>query len=1200
MRKETSNQFTEGLISDLNPINTPNNVLTDALNATIITYNGNEYNLQNDRGNYELEYCRLKPNYIPVGIKEYGDILYIVSYNPLDKNVEIGSYPSPLMVSKPMEPDLMDNDCSSIIKTQILDKGLTEGNYTNLMENADSIVFNGEDYKLNPGDEYCLQVEGESFPYKYETVEFHILDEDSNIHNINDKIKIDQNGGDKDFQHVAWTIPGWLAIKARLAELSTAGINIKSFYTPKTEDEQKSAYFSFDLRLNIKDEFLTENIITDANGNHTTIMQEWCKAINNGSLPDVKFRVFIERKQGSEFKSIYNQPYVEFSITDNSNTPDNFYLSNYDWSEWFGSSRMLWKSIYGRIDNLDSSDIIKVSMVPILCENEHNYKIVYDNLRQELLFDLGNIEDDKWNIGSNLYQFYTSADGKSQYIYTDISGPKISSFPVDLQCDIYNIDGDVVISNYKFSDYSGIGENLLQIPFNDSFKKEDIYVIKFKFAKDVVEEDLFPTVSRFLITSEVFNDFSNKEVYDRDILFNEWINNYIHRCKLTTDISISDTGLMSEIFNWETSFTEADKRYQEGKKYNTFFPEYDSGLSEEWIYRKGFTDTYNIKNNSSIDFLHGPIWDKLNPVIDYKYKDASSIDFEDLTDTVKINRYIETVLKQSKENSFLFADTNEKNFDVDLIDYIGEEEVQKILNKTEFKDIGKISDYRIDIKIYIIGRKNDGSDEQSKKEARCSVRLLKNGQPINNTWYKNGLLEIEGILKRILMDEDWRESLTWTNSDGELYWRVGTTGIIEPCILPRLFIGWVLRELQLPFVWISTNYILRKSSANWTLNTGVIGGENIPEFCFYNSENKSFIHDYIAFHRRITEYDYEGKDFVQEQESDGTIVNVDIKWSDLANWNPVLIPLTTKVMGTEYFKYFCKNFNYVKENVSLEDTSVYKYTQDSSNNIDAIIDVYYRTVFDSDFLNKQKRLSILQNLENKNIFVKNVEILSGEYIESEYEKIYTEKLKLAEFEDTNSWPYKDSDKFIGIDTLSKNISKWFGSAKNDVDYWLSSPVYKKLQEGGNVAGVYIPYDVAKTQLLTSLSDALVKTKKISLYAKNFDAKAPGDTEDILYDLSPSGWQIALSSLGLVSALTVLGIFEVALIGSTSVIIGNNQNKQETNILVRLSHTGCATLDTWNNISITDGEARVHIMHGTIWGDDPQFILDKDWSWVTGV
>jgi len=98
MRKETSNQFTEGLIKDLNPINTPNTALTDALNATLITYDGNEYSLQNDRGNYPLENCKLKPNYIPVGLKEYGDILYIISYNPLNNHVEIGTYPSPAEV----------------------------------------------------------------------------------------------------------------------------------------------------------------------------------------------------------------------------------------------------------------------------------------------------------------------------------------------------------------------------------------------------------------------------------------------------------------------------------------------------------------------------------------------------------------------------------------------------------------------------------------------------------------------------------------------------------------------------------------------------------------------------------------------------------------------------------------------------------------------------------------------------------------------------------------------------------------------------------------------------------------------------------------------------------------------------------------------------------------------------------------------
>lgn len=201
-RIETSNTWEEGLVMDLNPLSTPNSVLTDCVNGTFITYNGNEFSLQNDQGNYKLEYCRLSPNYIPVGIKEYGDILYIVSQNPLDNSVEIGSYPSPLMITVPDEKN-NENDFESIIESQILDQNLTEGNYTELMESASNIIFNGDDYKLNPGDEYCLQTEGNDFPYKYETIEYSILDEDSNVHNITEKIKVDKNGDPKDFEHVA-------------------------------------------------------------------------------------------------------------------------------------------------------------------------------------------------------------------------------------------------------------------------------------------------------------------------------------------------------------------------------------------------------------------------------------------------------------------------------------------------------------------------------------------------------------------------------------------------------------------------------------------------------------------------------------------------------------------------------------------------------------------------------------------------------------------------------------------------------------------------------------------------------------------------------------------------------------------------------------------------------------------------------------
>ena len=95
MKNVAVNTFTEGLIKDLHPLNTPSNVLTDALNATLITYDGNEYILQNDVGNGRVETARLPSGYIPVGLKEYGGIIYIASYNPLTGKSQLGSFPSP-------------------------------------------------------------------------------------------------------------------------------------------------------------------------------------------------------------------------------------------------------------------------------------------------------------------------------------------------------------------------------------------------------------------------------------------------------------------------------------------------------------------------------------------------------------------------------------------------------------------------------------------------------------------------------------------------------------------------------------------------------------------------------------------------------------------------------------------------------------------------------------------------------------------------------------------------------------------------------------------------------------------------------------------------------------------------------------------------------------------------------------------------
>ena len=89
MKQQTVNEFKDGLNLDLHPLVTPKTVLTDNINGTFITYNGNEFCLQNDRGNKYT--TSLTPGYTPIGIKEHNGIIYIVSIK--GNLTEIGTYP---------------------------------------------------------------------------------------------------------------------------------------------------------------------------------------------------------------------------------------------------------------------------------------------------------------------------------------------------------------------------------------------------------------------------------------------------------------------------------------------------------------------------------------------------------------------------------------------------------------------------------------------------------------------------------------------------------------------------------------------------------------------------------------------------------------------------------------------------------------------------------------------------------------------------------------------------------------------------------------------------------------------------------------------------------------------------------------------------------------------------------------------------
>ena len=90
------------MMLDLAPLSTQQNQLTDALNATFLTYNGNEGILQNDMGNTKIQDTNtgnimgLREGFVPIGMKEHGGVLYIASVNKEGEG-EIGTIPSPII-----------------------------------------------------------------------------------------------------------------------------------------------------------------------------------------------------------------------------------------------------------------------------------------------------------------------------------------------------------------------------------------------------------------------------------------------------------------------------------------------------------------------------------------------------------------------------------------------------------------------------------------------------------------------------------------------------------------------------------------------------------------------------------------------------------------------------------------------------------------------------------------------------------------------------------------------------------------------------------------------------------------------------------------------------------------------------------------------------------------------------------------------
>ena len=156
--EQATNQFNAGLQMDTHPMVQGNDTLTDALNATLITMNGNEVVLQNDMGNRRVDNAFLPAGYEPVGIKEYGGIIYIAAYNPITNKSQIGSFPSPERKISP--DDIKDNlkgsfDFSSFESS----KNINAVRGVNFLKSDTVLVPLTKEETLHAGDKFVVYSE---------------------------------------------------------------------------------------------------------------------------------------------------------------------------------------------------------------------------------------------------------------------------------------------------------------------------------------------------------------------------------------------------------------------------------------------------------------------------------------------------------------------------------------------------------------------------------------------------------------------------------------------------------------------------------------------------------------------------------------------------------------------------------------------------------------------------------------------------------------------------------------------------------------------------------------------------------------------------------------------------------------------------------------------------------------------------------
>lgn len=505
-RQQQANTFEGGLNTDMNPITTPNNILTDCLNGTIITHNGNEYTLQNERGNTKVPNTNLKEGYIPLQMKEHNGILYIISKNLQNNTVEIGTFPSP----KKEEYITTPIDNSYII----LDNPIIEStfDYDNKSSKLDLD-------KLSDSKSISLSIEESSFtPFT-----------NISILNKNNEILIDNLEKTTSF------------IDIDLLKDSKYKVNL-------IKPESINAYFN------------DYTVHSYANKYPVIKPQKRIKVIknNNDVFKNIQFTVIINTID-PKFNLENNDLKLDVSLIGKRSKEDDGEEILINGSNKIEVNLDKNENIYRKIVNLNNIEIspeisfLDIKIVPKLISGE--YIVIYDNLTSLINTEIERSDID--DIEAFIKYQWEINESTLKINFDTIWAPYILDYPEPtLNVQLYHglTINNITDINIIYSDVLNINDTehtLILDKLKYQIVDNDIYIINLiceynKKGSEIRNKKVF---SRFIITNKVFNTFKNITDYST-INSDNWLSKISEDTEIKYEYETSTIKHIDNINKW--------------------------------------------------------------------------------------------------------------------------------------------------------------------------------------------------------------------------------------------------------------------------------------------------------------------------------------------------------------------------------------------------------------------------------------------------------------------------------------------------------------------------------------------------------------------------------------------------------------------------------------------------------------------------